>query len=115
MAHPDWSPDGQEIVMNSYDLGNIQTTEHGSNIYAVKPDGCAIRQITSSSVDGTMRICAPHWSPDGTQIVVAVATASSDDYRVRNVKPAVVDAAGGEPMLLSSDIDGAAPDLRPTT
>jgi hypothetical protein len=60
-----------------------------------------------------MRICQPRWSPDGKQIVVAVATAKpANGFKVDNIQPAFVDATGGEPTLVP--VDGAAPDLRPT-
>ena len=59
MSSPDWRPDGSELVMNSYDLGNIQTTDQPSNLYAIKPDGTGLRQLTHSSVDGSMRITLP--------------------------------------------------------
>jgi Tol biopolymer transport system component len=113
MAHPDWSPDGNELVMNSYDLGNIQATEHSSNIYAMKPDGTGLRQITRSSVDGNMRICEPRWSPDGTRIVVTVATSNRTDHRITSISPAFVDPKSGELTLVSPSLQGGAPDLRP--
>ncbi len=65
MSHPDWSPDGSELVMNSYDLGNIPSTAKPSNLYAIKPDGSGLRQLTHSSKDGSMRIGQPNWDPDG--------------------------------------------------
>jgi Tol biopolymer transport system component len=114
MDDPDWRPDGSEIVMNSYDLGNIHTTDQPSNLYAIKPDGTGLRQLTYSSVDGTMRIGEPHWAPDGTRIVVAMGTSSAPDTTINDVRLAFVDAAGGEPVLVSPTIDGSSPDLRPT-
>lgn len=116
MAHPDWSPDGQDLVMNSFDLGNIQTTTQPSNVYVIRPDGTKLRQITESSVDGSMRIAQPRWSPDGKQIVVSIATATpagTDGFRVNNVRLGLVDATGGEPSVVP--VDGAAADLRPST
>jgi dipeptidyl aminopeptidase/acylaminoacyl peptidase len=113
LAHADWSPDGQLLVMNSYDLGNVKATHQPSNLYTMKPDGSGLRQLTYSSVDGSMRIGAPRWDPDGTRIVVSVATSNVPDMRITDVRLAFVDADGGEPVLVSP-IDGKNPDLRPT-
>jgi Tol biopolymer transport system component len=113
MAHPDWSPDGQVLVMNSYDLGNIRTTERPSNLYTMKPDGSDLRQLTYSSVDGSMRIGLPRWDPDGTRIVVSIATSTAPDMSITDVRLGFVDADGGEPVLISQT-DGKNPDVRPT-
>jgi Tol biopolymer transport system component len=114
MAHPDWRPDGLEIVMNSYDLGNVHTTDQPSNLYAIKPDGTGLRQLTHSSVDGAMRIAQANWAPDGSRIVVSIGTSSRPDMEIDNVQLAFVDAAGGEPVLFDPAIRGSAGDLRPT-
>ena len=115
MSSPDWRPDGSELVMNSYDLGNIQDTDQPSNLYAIKPDGTDLRQLTHSSVNGEMRIAHPRWTPDGTGIYVSIATtAGPGSTKVNRVDPGFVDAAGGEPVLVSSYLSGAHPELRPT-
>ena len=44
MAHPDWRPDGTELVMNSYDLANGHDLDQPSNLYAIKPDGTGLRR-----------------------------------------------------------------------
>jgi Tol biopolymer transport system component len=113
MAHPDWSPDGAELVMNSYDLGNIMSTPHPSNLYAIKPDGSGLRQLTHSSVDGSMRIGHPRWDPDGTRIVVSILTATGLTFTFADVHLAFVAASGGEPVLIAPR-SGKYPDLRPT-
>ena len=115
MAHPDWRPNGSEIVMNSYDLGNIHTTDQPSNLYVIKPDGTGLRQLTRSSIDGTMRIAGPNWAPDGTRIVVTIGTSSAPDMTIDYVQLAFVDAAGGEPVLFDPAVGGSAGDLRPTS
>ena len=56
---------------------------------------------------------APDWKPDGSEIVVSVATASNGTT-VDNVQLAYVDPVGGEPVLFSPTIHGSQPDLRPT-
>ncbi len=74
MSAPDWSPDGSQIVMSDYDLGNMHTSTHPSNLYLIKPDGTGLHQFTHSAVDPTMRIAAPHWTSDGSRIVVAIGS-----------------------------------------
>jgi Tol biopolymer transport system component len=117
MSAPDWSPDGSELVMNSYDLGNMHTSSHPSNVYTIKPDGTEMRQITHSSVDPSMRIAQPRWTPDGIRILVSIGVAPPGSNTVEDVQLALVDAtdqAGAEPVLFSPTIHGQVPDLRPT-
>ena len=113
MAHPDWSPDGAALVMNSYDLSGVNSTPHPSNLYTIRPDGSGLRQLTHSSVDGLMRIGQPRWDPDGTRIVVSILTATGSTFTFADVHLAFVAAAGGEPVLISPR-SGKYPDLRPT-
>lgn len=115
MSGPAWSPDGAELAMYSYDLGNMHTTDQASNVFAIRPDGTGLRQITRSAVDGHMRITTPRWSPDGAQLMVTVGVAppsSGPLATVNDLRFAVVDAAGGEPVLWPSTIHGGV--LRPT-
>jgi Tol biopolymer transport system component len=112
MAHADWRPDGLLLVMNSYDLGNIPSTIHPSNLYTMKPDGSGLAQLTHSSIDGSMRIGQPRWDSDGTRIVVSVATAG-EDLSINDVRLGWVEASGGEPVLISQT-DAKYPDPRPT-
>jgi Tol biopolymer transport system component len=114
MSHPDWSPDGTELVMNSYDVGNIKSTPEPSNLYSIKPDGSGLRQLTHSSVDGSMRIGTPNWDPDGSRIAVSILTATGPTFDFADVHLAFVPAAGGEPVLIPTALDGKYPDVRPT-
>ena len=72
-SHPDWSPDGRLIAFNTYDTGNIHGIGKASNVYTIAPDGSGMRQLSTASTDGTMRLGQPFWSPDGTRIWVSVA------------------------------------------
>ncbi len=112
MAHPDWSPDGTEIVINSNDLGN-GSDDRPSNLYLIKPDGTGLRQLTRSSVDGTMRIGCPRWDPDSSRVVVCIKTRDAIDKSIFDVRLGFVDAEDGEPVLISMT-DGKNADLRPT-
>ncbi len=114
MAHPDWRPDGAELVMNSYDLANGSNLDKPSNLYAIKPDGTGLRQLTHSSTDGSMKIGLPRWDADGDRIVVAVMNFSPDHQSLESVHLAFVDAGGGEPVVISEEFDGKYPDIRPT-
>jgi Tol biopolymer transport system component len=71
-SHPDWSPDGRLIAFNTYDTGNIHGIGQPSNVYAIAPDGSGMRQLSTASTDGTMRLGQPFWSSDGSRIWVSV-------------------------------------------
>jgi lysophospholipase L1-like esterase len=71
-AHPDWSPDGTRLVFNTYDTGNIHGIEEPSNLYTLAADGSDLRQLTTASTDGRMRLGQPFWSPDGTGVWVTI-------------------------------------------
>jgi len=72
-SHPDWSPDGSLIAFNTYDTGNIHGIEQPSNVYTVAPDGTHLRQLSTASTDGRMRLGQPFWSADGSRIWVSIA------------------------------------------
>jgi len=55
---PNWSPDGQRIVFESF-------SDDGVAVWAVNPDGSELTQLT---FDGFS--LAPSYSPDGTKIVL---------------------------------------------
>jgi Tol biopolymer transport system component len=114
LSGPDWRPDGTGLVTYSYDMGNMHTTTHPSNLYLIEQDGTDPSQLTRSSVDGNLRIVQPRWSPDGTRIVCAVGVASASDFTTDDLQLAFVDPAGGEPERISPVVHGSQPDLRPT-
>ena len=72
-AHPDWSPDGRLLAFNTYDTGNTHGISQPSNIFTITPDGSGMRQLSTASTDGKMRLGQPFWSPDGARIWVSVA------------------------------------------
>lgn len=72
-SHPDWSPDGSLIAFNTYDTGNMHAIDSPSNVYTIAPDGAGLRQLSTASIDGKMRLGQPFWSTDGSRIWVSIA------------------------------------------
>ncbi len=58
-AEPDWSPDGDELAF-------VRAGE-GSGLYVMGADGDAPEELR---IEPPVRLQAPLWSPDGTQLVV---------------------------------------------
>ena len=103
-AHPDWSPDGTLIAFNTYDTGNIHGTPHPSNVYVVAPDGTGLRQLSTASVGGTMRIGQPFWSADGARIWVSIARDFDRDSNGQFMNLlGWVDAASGELHVIGTE------------
>ena len=86
MARPQWSPDGQRLVFQSYRDGSFQ-------LWTVQPDGSGLTQLTRGDFD-----CRePHWSPDGREIVFA------SDRSGRYALYVLTLGSGAVRLLLSSD------------
>lgn len=60
IAQPDWSPDGSQLVFQSYRDGVF-------NLWTIRPDGSGLRQLTRGPFDHR----EPRWSPDGRTILFA--------------------------------------------
>lgn len=109
MVHPDWRPDGTELVMNDLDAA-----AKPANLYTIRPDGTGLQQLTDASVDGHMRIETPRWDPDGTRILVSLVYSTGPDFTFGgDVQMAFVDGSGSEPALISERA-GKYPTMRPT-
>jgi Tol biopolymer transport system component len=77
---PRWSPNGEWIAFQSNVSGAFQ-------IYAIRPDGSEVSQITNTAVNQF-----PAWSPDGTRLAVR-----------RDVDIYVIDVAGqSSPVRLTT-------------
>lgn len=63
-GHPDWSPDGDQIVYGSFkdDQGNPAS---GADLFIMDLNGNEITQLTNNEWEDN----DPEWSPDGTKIV----------------------------------------------
>ncbi len=108
-AAPDWHPTEDLIAFNTYDLGNIQSTTQPSNIYTMRSDGSDRQRRTDISVDGSLRITQPQWTPDGAGLVASLAHGDPVDF----VEVAFVDPSSGAVTMPVTPIPGAHPDVRP--
>ena len=109
-AYPDWSPDGQRIVFNTYPIGSFQDTTKAQNLYTIRPDGTGLTQVTHFGENDT-RAAEPTWTPDGKRIIfMHIAPDPNDPWGVRRI--ALVDADGSN--LNVPGWFGQHPRLRPT-
>ena len=108
-SYPDWSPDGQRIVFNTYPIGSFQDTTKAQNLYTIRPDGTGLTQITHFG-ENDARAIEPTWTPDGKRIIfVHIARSASDPWGERKI--AFVDADGSNLTVLKWF--GTHPRLRP--
>ena len=92
-AYPDWSPDGQRIVFNTYPIGSFQDTTKAQNLYTIRPDGTDLTHVTHFGENDT-RAAEPTWTPDGKRITFL--------YIERNPSN-----PGGERLIALIDADGS--------
>ncbi|WP_213805567.1 DPP IV N-terminal domain-containing protein [Granulicella sp. dw_53] len=85
-SHPEYSPDGSQVVLQSYQGGTF-------HIWLMKPDGTGLRQLTKGHGDDR----EPRFSPDGRTIAFASDRAFKGSYDVW-----MVDAASGELKQITS-------------
>ncbi|MDX1480255.1 MAG: S9 family peptidase [Woeseiaceae bacterium] len=98
-----WSPDGREIVFVSNRDADPDRT-YANDLWAIPAAGGKIRRVTNDA-----RVeSSPAYSPDGRTI--AYLSAEDGVYGIRQL--ALVDAAGGEPRILSAGLDRWITDFR---
>jgi Tol biopolymer transport system component len=71
-ARPDWSPDGELIVLMDRDTCDCPE-EPKIRLYVVRPDGTDLRPVTDPEAGS--RDIYPRWLPDGTGILYSHCTA----------------------------------------
>jgi len=88
-SHPDYSPDGSQVVLQSYQGGTF-------HIWLMKPDGTGLRQLTTGHGDDR----EPRFSPDGKTVAFSSDRAFKGSYDVWTV-----DLANGELKQITSSDD----------
>jgi Tol biopolymer transport system component/imidazolonepropionase-like amidohydrolase len=97
-SHPDWSPKGDFVAIQSYAGGTF-------HIWTMHPDGTGLKQITKGHGDDR----EPKISPDGKTIVFASDRAFKGSYDIWTV-----DIASGElKQITSSELDEFEPNWSP--
>ncbi len=80
---PDWAPDSQSLVFQSYRSGNFQ-------IWSIKADGTGLKQLT----DGPFDCREPRFAPDGKTVVF-----SSDRTGSYGIHTVSVDGGATKPLI----------------
>ena len=106
-SYPDWSPDGERIVFNTYPLGSFQDTTKATNLYTIRPDGTELTQVTHFGENDT-RATQPTWTPDGERIVFTqIERNPSNPWGERHL--ALIDADGSDLTLIPVPADAGVP------
>jgi TolB protein len=71
---PRWSPDGSRIAFSTN--GDNFSDQLSANVFTIRPDGRGLTQVTHDANNN--HSFTPDWSPDGTKLVFAHATAGED-------------------------------------
>jgi dipeptidyl aminopeptidase/acylaminoacyl peptidase len=96
-----WSPDGSQIAFVSNRTPDPDKNEN-SDIYLIDAkSGAAMRQLTTWKGSDN----SPRWSPDGSQIAYTRSVSEEDYHMYDEPVLCVIPAAGGQPRLLSKDLD----------
>jgi Tol biopolymer transport system component len=91
-GYPDWSPDGEWIVFDTYPLQEFQCCRV-SNLYRMHPDGSGMEQLTHYETQD-LRATQPRYTPDGKWIVFTAVKPESRSLWA-------IPAEGGEPIVLA--------------
>jgi dipeptidyl aminopeptidase/acylaminoacyl peptidase len=96
-----WSPNGAAVAFVSNRSVDPDKNEN-SDIYVIdaKP-GALMRQLTTWKGSDN----SPRWSPDGSQIAYTRSVSDEDYHMYDEPVLCVIPAAGGQPKLLSKNLD----------
>ena len=98
---PAWSPDGRQIAfIRRHGEGDVDKVP-SSDVFLIEPRAGATPKRLTSSAAASGRLS---WSPDGRWIAYQLGD-ELKYYAYVQSKLAVVPAAGGEPRMLTSDLD----------
>jgi dipeptidyl aminopeptidase/acylaminoacyl peptidase len=98
---PVWSPDGSQLAFVS-NRSDDPDRNQNTDIYVMEArKGAAMKQLTTwTGYDNN-----PAWSPDGKRIAYLRSTASGNFLMYDQPVLAVISRDGGEPILLSKNLD----------
>ncbi len=86
-TRPRWSPDGKQLVFQSYRDGNF-------HLWTTRPDGHGLRQLTTGRYDHR----EPHFTPDGRALVFSSDRGGSGTYGIHRL-----DLSTGAIVALTDD------------
>jgi Tol biopolymer transport system component len=109
-TYPDWHPKENVIVFSTRPWDDLKAGP--SNLYTIRPDGTAMRQLTHYT-EGQTRAVQPSWTPDGTRIIFTAVEGTGFG------KPTMAiigrDGKGLQSATASGPMFGTHPRLRPGT
>ncbi|TCN42958.1 Tol biopolymer transport system component [Kribbella orskensis] len=73
-TRPRWSPDGRQLVFQSYRDGNF-------HLWSIHPDGTGLRQLTTGRYDHR----EPHFTPDGRSLVFSSDRGGNGSYGIHQL------------------------------
>jgi WD40 repeat protein len=99
-GEPDWSPDGDWIVHDTYPPHDFMDLPAPltSNLYRMHPDGTGAEQLTFQT-DASKRAVMPTYTPDGSSIIFTLWTPNGGQGWL-------LPAAGGESTLVAGPLLG---------
>lgn len=93
-GYPDWRPNGDLIVFETYGISVFETSAPGAtNLHTVAPDGSQLKQLTTNELGGD-RDSQPSFTPDGERIIFTHTTNGNTGYGVRRAAFVDLDGTG---------------------